>query len=516
MQPGGARLEVQRDGDNWQFKLFEGEKLLKTVTAPYVKPDSKNADYNPAAMLRFARRPLGAKQVALNVTLNGTTLLEETAPESEAGTKVIVRLMNLEGISEAPPQVQNNTFWFEKAEANTSARLDYTFTSAPVDWFAGRGRWEVAERWTCQPQWSFFRGYDNIDPTLWSRFAPQGDFTLEAYLATPMDLTRSEKSPTDINITVGANGRDLGSGYSFIFAPKHQAPHYILRGDGLGTKTSAVMPGLNGNEHQDWYYLRIERRRTPEGLRFRWTVNNQEIADFLDDKPLSDEAGRIAFWSHNFNLSIARVRLWHNGLEATQEEGSTDAASTPIKNALDAWAPRRDGLLETTAQIEPVAGQAETLKVTNPQSGGDWTVYVSRKPFDANKRPNLKFSYRVPQGVFVNLYVKTAGRWREIGFTGDGTLGGLTEKEVAISSSNRLGKIENVRTDNQWHEATFDLKKALQNAGVELQIEALAFAAPERGYLRAGIGGNHQGTTYWLRDFEMPTVGTAATVAALK
>jgi hypothetical protein len=188
-----------------------------------------------------------------------------------------------------------------------------------------------------------------------------------------------------------------------------------------------------------------------------------------------------------------------------------------MKNALDDWTPRRDGLLETTAQIQAVS-PGETLKITNPKSGGDWTVYVSRKPIDVNKRPVLQFSYRLPQGVFLNLYAKIGGRWREIAFNGDNTFGGLTKNEVPLDTSMRLGQIENVRADNQWHEARFDLKKALLYNGLtELQIEALAFAAPERGYLRAGLGGNHQGATYWIRDFQMPLTSTTnpATVAAL-
>ncbi len=515
LQPGGASLEIQRVGDNWQFKLSEGGKLIKTVTAPYEKPKDADPVYNPAGTLRFVRRPLGGKQVAISVTLNDKVLIEETAPESAAGTKILVRLLNIESISEAPEKLLSSAFWFERAEASTSARLDYTFTGAPVDWFAARGRWEVAERWTCQPQWGFMRGYDDVDPTLWSRFAPQGDWTLEAYLATPMDQTRSEHSPTDINVTVEADGRNLGSGYSFIFAPRHQAPHYIMRGDQLAVKTANVMPSLYGGEHQDWYYVRIERRRTPQGLRFRWYVNNQEIADYLDDKPLNETAGRIAFWSHNFNLSIARVRLWHDGLETTKEEGAAKTEAAPIKNALDAWTARRYGLQEVTAKIEPVAGQPETLKVTNPENGGDWTVYVSRKPFDAEKHPNIRFSYRMPQGVFVNVYVKIGGRWREIIFTGDFTTGGLPQELLSGDGSIRIGKFENVRTDNEWHDATFNLKKALKDAGLDMQVEALAFAAPERGYLRAGIGGNHQGATYMLRDFQMPLAdGTSSTAVA--
>jgi hypothetical protein len=118
--------------------------------------------------------------------------------------------------------------------------------------------------------------------------------------------------------------------------------------------------------------------------------------------------------------------------------------------------------------------------------------------------------------VFINLYAKIGGRWREIAFTGDSTFGGLTKDEVPLDTSSRLGRIEGVRADNQWHEARFDLKKALQYNGLEGQIEALAFAAPERGYLRAGIGGNHQGATYWIRDFQMPLSSVPnATVAVL-
>jgi hypothetical protein len=519
LQPGGAHLEVERVGDSWQLKLFEGEKLIKSATAPYQKPVPDKKSYVSAGEMRFVRRPIGGSQVALKVTLDGKVLLEAIAPETKAGSKVLIRLLNIQSGSQPEEEaiLPPSHFWFEKAQADTSARLDYTFTGAPVDWFAGRGRWEIAERWTCQAQWSFFRGFDDIDPTLWSRFAPQGDFTLEAYLATPMDHTRGEKSPVDLNVTVGADGRDLGSGYSFIFAPKTTAPHYILRGDQLAIKTGVVMPQPTGGQHQDWYYVRIERRQTPEGLRFRWTVNNQEIADYIDDKPLGNAAGRIAFWSHNFDLSIARVRVWHDGLENTPEEGRAPIDETPIKNALDVWTPRRDSLLETTAKIETVTGQSETLKITNPKSGGDWTVYISRKPIDVNKRPVLQFSYRLPQGVFLNLYAKIGGRWREIVFNGDNTFGGLTKNEVLLDTSIRLGQIENVRADNQWHEARFDLKKALQYNGLELQIEALAFAAPERGYLRAGLGGNHQGATYWIRDFQMPLTSTnTATVAALK
>lgn len=505
----GAFLRISREGENWNFRLYEGDKLVGTKTVPRVAPEGKTAAYNPAGMLRFVRRPLGDDKVALRVLLDGKTLFSETAPASAAGTKVLVRLLKVEGVSEVQVGTvpASSSFWFEQAEASTAARLDYTFTGAPVDWFAGRGRWEVAERWTCQPQFGFFRGDNAVDPTLWSRFATHGNWTLEAYLATPMDQTRGEKSPQDLNVTVGADGRDLSSGYSFLFAPQSKQQHYIIRGNDLGRKTETVMPNIYGGVHQDWYYIRIERRQTPQGVRFRWIVNDRQIAEYTDPKPLED-MGRIAFWTHNYQLSIARVRLWHDGLEVTPEESMRPVAPTKIKNALDEWSPRRNGSLEPTAQLELVADKgpgtapATAVKITNPQSGGDWAVFASRQPLDTTKKPILQFGYRVPANVFVNLYLKIDGRWREILFTGNNTRGGLTAAEVTDENEMRLGKIDNVLADNQWHTATFDLRKAFGDSALPSQVEAIAFAAPERGYLSAGIGGNPLGATYWLRDFQ--------------
>jgi len=55
---------------------------------------------------------------------------------------------------------------------------------------------------------------------------------------------------------------------------------------------------------------------------------------------------------------------------------------------------------------------------------------------------------------------------------------------------------------------------ALRKAGLGTKVEALAFAAPDREYLRAGIGGNHWGAAYWLSNFQMPT-NTPPAVAAV-
>ena len=527
----GARLIIENDHGTVSFKLSEGGQTVKSLSLP---------EKEVAGQLRFVRRPLDEKHVLLRVAIGDRVVLNETAKaeRADAGSmKVGVRLAKLAPLD------------WEQVTATTSHLLDYTFTSAPVDWESSAGRWDVSERWTCSPQWGFFMGLDAVNPTLWSRFAVRGDFTLEAYLATPMDQTRGERGPHDLNLTVGGDGRDLATGYSFLFGANQQRSNRVLRGDAVVADNPLEIPPFKNNSaqntHQDWFYVRLERHQTPQGLHFRYSVNGRVLADYTDPHPLPNALvpGHIAFWSYNGGLAIARVRLWHSGVESeSQNSGPVTlpgaAKDAPaLKNALGEWRPRYGGVAFASARIQPVSANGQrAAQIVNPQSGGDWTVYVTRGAFDVAQRPTLHFNYRVPTGVRVNLYAKVDGRWREIVFTGDAPpalpqagrhapdptiiskpLAAISPVDIAqpenqVDTSVTIGRIENVVTDNQWHTASFDLRAALQSAGLGLKVESLAFAAPDHDYLRVGLGGNHAGATYWISDFQAP-LGAPQTVA---
>lgn len=405
------------------------------------------------------------------------------------------------------PQSDASGLDWAKCSVTTPNVLDYSFTAAPVDWRAARGTWEVSERWTCSPQWSFFVGQNDAAPLLWSRFATQGDWTLEAYLATPMDLARGERSPSDLNITVGGDGVDLASGYSFIFGGKSRSVNQIRRGDAVVWEKPFELPPGAGDTHQDWFYVRLERRQTAAGVHFRYSVNGRQIAEYTDAKPLLDK-GHLAFWTQNGGLSIARVRLWNAGLRSPESGAAALSAPgivlaqnpAPITNPLGVWSARgtgRDASARFTLVSAPAKEQkpAPTLKIVNPRSGGDWTTYVTRTPFSATTHPVLEWDYRVPSGVKLNLYALVDSVWREIVFTGAGPMKDNADRL-------QLGSIAGVKADDQWHHATFDLGAVLKSKALAAPVEALAFAAPDRDYQRAGLGGNHRGATYWLRDFK--------------
>ena len=402
------------------------------------------------------------------------------------------------------PQSDASGLDWEKISATTPNRLDYSFTAAPVDWRAARGSWEVAERWTCSPQWSFVAGQNDAAPLLWSRFATRGDWTLEAYLATPMDLARGERSPSDLNVSVGGDGVDLSSGYSFIFAGKNRSVNQIRRGDAVAWEKPFTLPPGAGDTHQDYFYIRIERRQTPGGARFIYSVNGREMANYLDPKPLPD-GGHIGLWTQNGGLSVARVRLWHAELRtpvAQKNPVLSAKSASGMKNALGIWTPRGEGR-DVSARIvltsqndektEPKSAKP-ALQISNPRSGGDWTTFVSRQSFDAKTHPILEWDYRAENGVKLNLYALIDGTWREIAWTA----GPSSSDE---NDQNQLGAIAGALADGKWHHARFDLAAVLARKGIRGRVESLAFAAPDHDYLRSGLGGNNRGASYWLANF---------------
>ena len=491
----GAKLLLTSDATGWNAALNEG-----TMTP-------LSARIEGAAAMRIARRPLAGGKVSLRVAAAGKPLLNAVASKAGSG----VRLAIATDIAD---------FKWDSAAAQSANVLDYSFTGAPVDWQSAKGQWEVSNRWTCSPQWGFFGGKDSVNPTLWSRFALRGDWTIEGYLATPMDLTRGERSPMDLNVSVG-DGRDLASGYSFLFAANGRARNRIMRGDTVVRDVPFVEPKGKGNTHQDWFYIRLERRATPSGgVQFIYTVNGVKVWDYTDPSPLAaiKAPSHLAFWTYNGGLSIARARLWHSGIETRAVAPLLLADANP-KSAAPATSfgllqPRHESPLVSSAIF--VASADKTTRIVNPQSGGDWTVFLTKKPFDAADKPVLSWRYKVGPNVLVNLYALVDGKWREIAWTGDSNKLPLRAAEAPAPSSGepgmgmgadvyagtRIGAVEDVKSDNAWHDARFDLLVALKKQGLPTKVEGLAFAAPDKDYLRAGLGGNHFGSSYEIANFE--------------
>src|SRR5215216_8162636 len=78
---------------------------------------------------------------------------------------------------------------FGTVEVESGHVYDYTFSSAPVDWRAQSGVWEMTNRWSCSPGWSWFGGRSEEVASIWHKRHFAGDFSVEAELVLKKGLT---------------------------------------------------------------------------------------------------------------------------------------------------------------------------------------------------------------------------------------------------------------------------------------------------------------------------------------
>jgi len=400
--------------------------------------------------------------------------------------------------------------------------LDYTFSVAPTDWHAERGVWEITDRWACFPGWSWLGGTQDLAPTLWSKRVFEGDLTLEFYAAIRMDRRDAGgySHPSDINATICGDGKNLCSGYNFIYAGWGNTRSALWRGakEVQANERARFDNPTSGNTegfHRHWFYVRIER----QGQQVRTFVDDQPIAAYTDNDPLP--GGRIALWTYNNGLIIARARVWYED-GGTVEPLPPPERFKPVRTRGAAlppvlWSPTHP-LIENDFEMDVGEVSAEdeertiltldaterrdgqaSLKAYNRQGGNNFAVRLTAAPFNPRQQSHLRFDYRFPEGLRLNLYAQVRGKKHPIVLTGAAEPFG----DAAV-----LGQIAGAAADGRWHRAEFDLGNALKQVypeAVDLTVEQLELACYEPGqpYAAAGLGGVPWGATFHLDNFSL-------------
>lgn len=411
-----------------------------------------------------------------------------------------------------------------------SANLyDYTFGYAPVDWVVTGGYWEPTSRWTCQPEWSWYGGYNQDGPaTIWNKRQFAGDLVVELYSAFKMGFDiqgRQYKNPNDINITICGDGANLDSGYTFMVGGEHNTTTRIMKGTEILAQTGdegALFPIFENAPHGSYDFHRkwwgiIARKR---GSKLQLYLDNKLVCEAEDPQPLNQ--GRVAIWTYDNGIIIPRIKVYYEqeiptpkqpaGQEALIVPQRTVAppvvqvssASHPaiyndFENNLGTFKNRdgRDGALLTLSPGSP-QGEGHCLRLINQRSGGTFAATIYEGEFDVARFAKLSFDYKLSPGVKVNLYLTVDGQLYEIVFSG---------RSQPAPRARILGHIDQVRADNQWHRAQFDLLGHLQVALGHLdniQAKNLFMGnLNDTDYLRAGFGGNHAGVSYYLDGFAL-------------
>jgi hypothetical protein len=178
----------------------------------------------------------------------------------------------------------------------------YNFQKAPDEWREAGGTWHVTNRWQCDPRWSFFCGQSGQLAAIWNKRQFHGDLTLEFSAGIKMDAARGHnyEYASDVNATICADGKDLRTGYSFLFGGQGNSGTQIVRQGKVVAESPFRIPrGI----HRHWFYVKIRKC----GGRLSFWIDKSLILEYTDSEPL--EGPYVALWTHNNGLMVTRVRI---------------------------------------------------------------------------------------------------------------------------------------------------------------------------------------------------------------
>jgi len=227
--------------------------------------------------------------------LNGRVVWNEPLPDT------------LRGLCEIGRYGRGNTNeWAEAVVIRASGTLTYPFKHAPAEWFPVRGVWEVTNRWQCDPRWSFYSGVQRGGVACnWNKIRHGPNVTVEFFAGPKMDQDRGRKYEyaADINAVIAADGKDINSGYSFLFGGWDDRGSQIVRASEIVGENRRIAIPRESSTHRRWFYVKL--RKAGDKLSF-W-IDGSLVATYQDPKPLTGD--RFGLWTWDNGIMVAQCRV---------------------------------------------------------------------------------------------------------------------------------------------------------------------------------------------------------------
>ena len=185
--------------------------------------------------------------------------------------------------------------------------LDDTFDEAPVDWWVGSGSWELSNRWSCTPDWSWFGGISSDVAAIWYKRQFASDVAVDFYVG-PRMVDRGQDRPKelchDFNAVLCGDGADVMTGYTFVAGAGEDAitAKLLRRGQVVATNEAFRTYTV---AHNRWFRMRAERRGAEVSL---W-MEDTRVLSWTDSDPLPD--GYAGIWTRDNGIMIPRVTLYY-------------------------------------------------------------------------------------------------------------------------------------------------------------------------------------------------------------
>lgn len=428
--------------------------------------------------------------------------------------------------------------------------MDYLFEKAECDW-AATGRWEVTNRFACDPRWSHMNGESFGVASLWSKFKLQGDFTIECFAGMRMrqgDLKEHARMNYprvgDINIAVNADGHNLFSGYNLIIAAWDETwsetwtrfmkkdkilaqtdeeliPRGRVRSPSKRPVTVDWDPG-GRPVHGAWYALKL--RKT--GNQFDAWFDNKHILSVKDDNPI-EATKQIALWTQHNSIVLARVKVNYRHIETVSPASVAVANAahndSPILATLQAQKNDKpnDALFtskliswngDQSAEIAHVKlndGTPATL-LENVNSGGDFAAQCQtsgNNTFLATHE--ITFDCAFSEHAKLNLYIDANDATLErlfVTITGPDHNAPDLRKIGSATMTPIPGK---TTAGRPWYRVRIPLARLIHDAFpwlANLTADCFVLGMLHEGYLNAGINGNFRGEWFLIANPTLTTI----------
>ncbi|HAR67594.1 MAG TPA: hypothetical protein DCR55_15495 [Lentisphaeria bacterium] len=401
---------------------------------------------------------------------------------------------------------------------------DTVFNKAPTDWLINGGKWQIINRFQCDPRWSHMNGHNLTGlAAIWSKYRFSGDFCVEVYAG--MRHGYYERCG-DLNVTMHGSRNSPSMGYTATcgeWDPEHtqlwsrlyrageqldESDTYAVprRRDGNVRKARHELEKTGRDVHGAWYYLKMRR---VDGT-LTYSFDNEQLLEAQDGEPLED--GAFGFWTFMNSVMVSRINVAAEGmtpqrigfrripaheLEDIQTVAPAEMSLTGVERLValveDDWASTDDVARARVAW----AGRLNSLHppaatVTNVLGSGEFSLdYLGDSVavadvvgflFTASRSDDALFNFHfdLGEGKRTDRYVQR-----------------LCGAEIADSRLKLLGHTEvGLREE-------VDVTVWLPSSGTtpETRITNIQFGNREPGLILSGLKGNRPGASYTIAGF---------------
>jgi len=197
------------------------------------------------------------------------------------------------------------------AEVLSSAVRTWTFREAPADWRVESGTWEISNRWSCSPDWTWLAGWNqNGLALIHSRRQFTGDHVIDVYVGTKMMPKPDGKGHYEElrDLHFGLCEDDLGNGYHVILGGEDSGnwrgvgARILRNGETVASDPNYRVP--QHERHNNWLLVRLVRRG-PELKVLLW---DREVLSYTDEDPL--EGGSVMIGTEQNGITVPRITVY--------------------------------------------------------------------------------------------------------------------------------------------------------------------------------------------------------------